>query len=405
MILRSLRYAAGLLTLLLLGACSKEDGPGYHPPATADRTVLLYMPGRSLLTYYENNIAGIRAAVTRQIPGEGRILVCYQPDSHSSAVLQEIYYDTAKNRCETIPLKSYDAFDAGSTEQVRQLFADAAEQAPARRYGLIIGCHGKAWIPASSGPIPRTARPESDVWAKAPGAKTTRSFGDTGHELDILELAAALEAQSFRFDYLIFDDCFMANIETLYDLRHAVDYIVASPCEVMGDGFPYEQIIPHLFAADAVASSLEKTCREFWNLYENNYLTTVGKEQSGCISLAVTTELDALAEAMRRINNAGKRPFELTELQVYKGGNTPLFYDLGHYVSLSCSDSGLAKDFADQLDKAFPEACRLHTQRFYSAFDDDNHPVHYYSGVSVSEPSTRYAAENQQTGWYLATHL
>lgn len=78
----------------------------------------------------------------------------------------------------------------------------------------------------------------------APGAKQTRSFGDKGYELNITELKEALEAQQFRFDYLIFDDCFMANIETLYDLRSVIGYIVASPCEVMGDGFPYDRIVP-----------------------------------------------------------------------------------------------------------------------------------------------------------------
>ena len=61
----------------------------------ATQTLLLYMPGRSLIDYYERNIEGVSAAVTNQIPGDGRILVCYQPEKHSSAVLQEIRHDPA----------------------------------------------------------------------------------------------------------------------------------------------------------------------------------------------------------------------------------------------------------------------------------------------------------------------
>lgn len=401
--IRILRHTLWLLAAATLAACSKEE-PGYNPPALADRTVLLYMPGQSLSTYYKNNIQGIRTAVTGRALGKGRMLVCWQPDDQTSAVMQEIYYDRNKRCSEAKTLKTYDDFDAGDPAAVQQLFADAAELAPARNYGLIIGCHGKAWIPASGGVLPRSMLPADDVWTTAPGAKQTRSFGDTGYELDITELAAALEAQRFRFDYLIFDDCFMANIETLYDLRSVIGYIVASPCEVMGDGFPYDRIVPHLFETGPVADRLAETCREFWNLYENEYQSTTWKEQSGCISLAVTSQLDALAEVMRRINEKGKQPFELSQLQYYEGLMTHLFYDLGHYVELSCGDPALVKEFTTQLDRAFPPESRLCTKQFYSQYNNGSNPVHFYTGVSVSEPSTKYVAENRMTNWYRDTH-
>lgn len=406
--MRLLRHTLCLLTLATLAACSKEE-PGYNPPALADRTVLLYMPGQSLSAYYKNNIQGIHTAVTDRALGNGRMLVCWQPEKQTSAVMLEIYYDRNKRRSETKTLKTYDDFNAGSAADVQRIFADAAELAPAQNYGLIIGCHGKAWIPASGGVLPyslRSAEPDDDVWTTAPGAKTTRSFGDTGYELDITELASAIETQSFRFDYLIFDDCFMANIETLYDLRRAVDYIVASPCEVMGDGFPYDRIVPHLFEGNGVLSSLEKACWEFWNLYENDWRSTIAYEQSGCISLAVTAQLDALAKEMRRVTESGKQAFDIDALQYYKGNVTKLFYDLEHYVTLCCNDQGVVDDFKARMELAFPVSSRHHTASFYSAYDRRNHSINYYSGVSVSEPepSPRYAAENQQTNWYRDTH-
>ena len=400
--IRILRHTLWLLAAATLAACSKEVS-GYDPPALADRTVLLYMPGQSLIAYYENNIQGIRTAVTDRALGKGRMLVCWQPEKQTSAVMQEIYYDRNKRCSEAKTLKTYDDFDAGDPAAVQQLFADAAELAPARNYGLIIGCHGKAWIPASGGVLPRSMLPADDVWTMAPGAKPTRSFGDTGYELDITELAAALEAQRFRFDYLIFDDCFMANIETLYDLRRAVDYIVASPCEIMAAGFPYDRIVPHLFEGNGVFDGLEKACWEFWNFYENDWDTVQRNEQSGCISLAVTARLDALATEMRQIKDK-KQPFDIDALQYYKGNATKLFYDLEHYVTLCCNDQGAIDSFQAQMELAFPVSCRHHTKYFYSAYDAIKHPVNYYSGVSVSEPSTVYAAENRQTNWYRDTH-
>jgi len=78
--MRLLRHTLCLLTLATLAACSKEE-PGYNPPARADRTVLLYMPGQSLSAYYKNNIQGIHTAVTDRALGNGRMLVAGSPKS------------------------------------------------------------------------------------------------------------------------------------------------------------------------------------------------------------------------------------------------------------------------------------------------------------------------------------
>ena len=398
--MRLLRHTLCLLTLATLAACSKEE-PGYNPPALADRTVLLYMPGQSLSTYYKNNIQGIHTAVTDRALGNGRMLICWQPEKQTSAVMLEIYYDRNKRRSETKTLKTYDDFNAGSAADVQRIFADAAELAPAQNYGLIIGCHGKAWIPASGGVLPyslRSAEPDDDVWTTAPGAKTTRSFGDTGRSIDITDFAAAVKAQNYRTDYLLFDACFMANIETLYDLRECTDYVIAAPCEIMGEGFPYERAMPWFFTDGGKTRDLTKVCEAFWNFYMNDATT-----QSGCISLAVMSEMEGMKEVMRRINAAPKKSYA-EELQSYEGMSSHIFYDLGHWVELACGDAGLKEDFKAQLDKAFPKAARLSTPGFYSAYNGRMNPVAYYSGVSFSEPSDKYVEENKQTSWYRDTH-
>ena len=401
-----------LLTLgvTLLASCGKkEEAPGYTPPATADRCVVLYMPGRTLKDFYQQNLDGISRAVNASVPGNGRMLVCWQPSNASTAVLQEIYYDTREGRCETKTLKEYTSFAAERATDVATLLSDAIEAAPAERYGLIIGCHGKAWVSRTSGSLSMNSadprQKEQDPWIPAPGALPTRSFGDSGHELEINELTQVLEAQRVRFDYLIFDACFMANIETLYDLRNTVDYIVASPCEIMGAGFPYERITPHLFADQTPRSALEAACLEFWDFYENDWDTIQNNEQSGCISLAVTAELEGLATAMRNVKQGTQKSYDLSTLQSYEGFNNHLFFDLGHYVEESCGDQGLVDALNKQLDRAFPSSCRLSTAQFYSAYNHRLNPVNFYTGVSVSEPSQNSKApECQQTAWYLATH-
>lgn len=407
-----LRHALFACLLALLAACGDKDrGPGYDPPENADQTVLLYMPGRDLEVgggYYSHNIETVCQAVSARVPGNGRMLVCWQPESHAKATLFEVYYDRNRRTCGKVTLKEYAGFDAGTPASVRQLFADAAELAPAQRYGLIIGCHGKAWIPAASGSI--TNRSAQGLWTPAPGALKTRAFGDPGHELDITELAGILESLPYRNEYLLLDDCFMANIETLYDLRHAVDYIVASPCEIMAAGFPYDRALPCLFEDDGASYDLRKVCREFWDFYENDWDCVENNAQSGCISLAETARLDALAEAMADINRAGRKNYDAATLQVYEGLRSHVFYDLGHFAEAVCPDAALLERFRTQLDRAFPPACRLHTATFYSMYSPaggyggSTTPVEHYTGVSVSEPSANYVSENRQTAWYLATH-
>lgn len=397
-------------TAALFVSCSKKGAEsGYNPPAQADRCVILYMPGRSLSSFYQQNIDGICQAVSATVPGNGRMLVCWQPENSNTAVLQEIYYDTQKGLCTTLTLKEYPSFAAERPTDVATLLSDAIEAAPAARYGLIIGCHGKAWVPRTSGSLSVNAaeprREEQDLWTPAPGALPTRSFGDPGHELEIDELTEVLAMQRIRFDYLIFDACFMANIETLYDLRNTVDYVVASPCEIMAAGFPYARITPLLFADQTPRSALEAACLEFWEFYEYDWDTILSNEQSGCISLAVMSEMDGLASAMRAVKQGSQQLFDLNTLQSYEGFNNHLFFDLGHYVKESCGDQGLIDAFNAQLDRAFPSSSRLSTTQFYSTYNNRLNSVHFYTGVSVSEPSQNSKApECRQTAWYLATH-
>ncbi len=369
---------------------------------TASHTLLLYMFGQSLLPYYEKNIAGIERAVNSEIPGDGRILVCYQPESYDKATLLEIFYDVEKQQCVRERLKTYDEFQADDTACVQRMLADVYDEAPAESYGLALGCHGFGWVPAGS-VLQKSAY---SMERPLPGALMTRTptrfLGDTGHQIDIAQLADAVARLPYRFDYLIFDDCFMANIETLYDLRRSFDYIVASPCEVMGAGFPYDRVIPRLFASDG--SDLSGTCWEFWNFYQNDWETIGNSAQSGCISLAVTSELEALAETVAAIHAGPANPYDVSRLQYYEGLTTHVFYDLDDYIRAICADNNRYARFKEQLNRAFPEACRLHTPSFYSAYNSRMNEIKTYSGVTTSEPSQRYTDLHKETAWYKVTH-
>lgn len=219
-----------------------------------------------------------------------------------------------------------------------------------------------------------------------------------------------IEALPYRFDYLIFDACFMANIETLYDLRAGFDYIVASPCEIMAAGFPYDRTVPYLFTGERIGDRLTQVCRAFWDFYQNDWQSVPYNEQSGCISLCVTAALDGrdgqpgLDDVTRRLYAAARQTFDLNTLQSYEGLATHLFYDLGHYVSLSCVDAALLDEFRMRFDEAFPAESRLNTPSFYSAYNGRLNPITSYSGVSTSKPAQRLQEYYEQTAWDQATN-
>ncbi len=404
-----IRRAAGfaLLTLVLLtgASCSTEEDHADPPqpvPTGKSHTLIVYLTGTSLLRFYLENIEGMCNSVNEEMLAGNRIMICYQPKDRNSALVREVLYDSETGKAALKTMRTFSTFNASDPENVAEVFTYMKNKTLGDSYGIIIGCHGKAWVPASRGVlrIPGKTVPE-DYWKPAEGALPTRSFGDTTYELDITDLAAILEGFDVRPEYLIFDACFMANIETLYDLRNSTDYIVASPCEVMGIGFPYSQLTPALLSDADAASKMKQTCENFYNYYN----TQSGYNRSGCISMAVTAELDGLAEVMRRINDGPRQECDPHALQIYEALSSPLFFDFGHFVTATCGDPALLADFDAQMALAFPADCRLHTGSFYSAYNQRLNPITYYTGVSVSEPTgDTYAADNKQTNWYRATH-
>ena len=316
--------------------------------------------------------------------------------------MQEIYYDRNKRCSETKTLKTYDDFDAGDPAAVQQLFADAAELAPARNYGLIIGCHGKAWIPASGGVLPaRYSRPTTvDDGARS---KQTRSFGDTGYELDITELAAALEAQRFPFR--------LPDLRRLFHGQYR-DAVRPAPCGGLyrglslrdhGRRFPLRpDRPPPVRRKRRVRRSRKKPAGS-----SGTSTRTTGTPSRE------TNSRGASRWPSRRNWMHWRRRCARSKIRNSRSTSTRFNTQRERHEAVlrpgalryaCCNDQGAIDGFKAQMELAFPVSCRHHTKYFYSAYDAIKHPVNYYSGVSVSEPSTVYAAENRQTNWYRDTH-
>jgi hypothetical protein len=242
----------------------------------------------------------------------------------------------------------------------------------------------------------------SELWKRNENAEMTRHIGDsTTTQYDITEISNAIEATGIKFDYILFDACFMSNVESTYELRHSADYIIGSPCEVLGIGFPYAKVTPYMLTNRGTSYNLDKIFSEYVNYYRTSSGTT-----SACVAVTHTAELERLAAAMKAVNKAGtKSEFSLENVQYYEGQAVHSFYDLGDMVRQSCADEEVAAAFKEQLDKTVTS--RYHTDQFYSGYGSDNkyyHDINYYSGISTSAMVEHYSTNWKQTAWYKATH-
>lgn len=376
--------------------------------AIASQTIIIHFVGTALREpYFTSNLQKMLEALSHNIQGDARVMAI-TTESTTDGILYELRYDENLGKAVKEKVKDLDLKTPYNANLLKFNLQKALEFAPADKYALVIGSHGLGWVPkvssaATSRALMRMGISPASLWERNKGAEMTRHIGDKGEivQYDVHEIASAIESNNIKLEYILFDACFMGNVESAYDLRNATKYIIGSPCEVMGYGFPYINIMQHMLTEGGKSYNLDKICSEYVNYYRTGAATP-----SACVALTHTSELEALATAMKAVNNAGiKEDFALNQVQYYEGQGQHSFYDLGDMVEQSCADSTVASAFKTQLDKTVTS--RYHTDQFYSAYGSSNkyyHDIKYYSGITTSANVEHYAADWQQTAWYKATH-
>ena len=349
---------------LLLLACHKNDEPEYINP----HTVIFFFPYSSDMTsFFKRNINDIEAAALDGAFADERLVICISSTKNRADIIE-----LRDNKRDT--LFYYDKPDFTQSAALTQMLSDIITTAPAKKYSFVAGGHGTAWMPA-------------DV-------KTlSKSFGGVNTKTGIENIAEAIQNAGIKMQYILFDGCFMSNVETVYALRNVADYIIGCPTEIMIKGIPYQNCAK--FLSDD-APDYDGFCRAFCDYYET-YETPCGT-----IAVACSSELEALADVMREINKS--QPFDasiLDDVQRLDGYRTPVFYDLGDYVAHLCKDEGLLTSFNAQLSKAVPY--KTHTEYFFSE-RSGKIKLNAYSGLSVSpltEGNVKLGVED--TEWWEAT--
>ena len=302
-------------------------------------------------------------------------------------------------------LTSYNLPVAMNESELGKIFADIIKRVPAKRYSLIIGSHARGWLPISTAMEASAARAKGiavdDIWAR-PENSLTRFIGEQtnpANMFDISTLATAINSTGVKMEYILFDACLMSNIEAAYDLRNSTKYIVASPCEILNEGFPYNKILPHMLENGGSSYDLDEVCKTYNEFYKS------ARGYSGSIATIDCSQIDALASAMKSVNSSAKREYELSDIQSYEGQRDHIFYDLGDYVNTMCDNQQVREEFNRQL--ALTVIYKYTLSSFLSDYGNRGIyqiDVDSYSGISTSAPSTIYRSEYKQTAWHKATN-
>lgn len=404
-----------LLVLGLLAGCSKEDGPA--PDLTGEQTLILYFPYSGLAGNIINNLDELHEVWNGKIPRGYRILVYLSTYDKEHADLFDLtQWDQAQNK-PTQSIKTYADPDFKTADGIAQVLIDAKTEAPAKRYAMVIGCHGMGWIPApvqqGKGVLRQSqAAPQYKLhwdYTDENGNPLARYFGSGGvnyslTHTDVTTLADALAMAGMKMEYLLFDVCYMANIETVYALRQVADNLIASVSEIPAHGFPYKQMGHHLLGnPDYVA-----ICQAFGDFYKN-----YPSRPHATISLTKSSELDALAAIVKQIYaDKGNVAVSFDAMQHYDKADYPyyfgyktyhMFYDLSDYIHRLCTNQVLLDAFDAQLKKAVPENCLQHTPRGIAG--SYTFPITSYSGMTTSDLLDEETCRDiTSTEWWQATH-
>lgn len=399
---------------VLFSSCGKHNN---EEDKTTPQTIIVYMSGTSLNWAFNANVQDMETALKSNIQGNSRVVVVWQNGVAKKAEAIELVYKNGL--IERQPLAEYELANVMSADDLSYIFKDVMRMAPATAYGLILGSHSWSWIPYADYDQIRTNGLTKAQLARLrtielPRHLQTRFIGDPSgaNKFDITTLASAIQATGKKFEYILFDACFMGNVEAAYELRNNTKYIIGSVCEIMGDGFPYTKTLPHLLKNGGTTYDLKAAAQSFHEHYKSKYIiqpydtsdkTKWDHPYSGTISLINCSQLDALAAEMKQVNQSIKDDYDRSALQTYEGGTNHIFFDLGDYVDKVCTNDSAKSRLKNQLQQTV--STKYAVDFFWTTYiDEDYYPITSYSGLSTSAPSILCRDSYEQTAWYKATH-
>ena len=407
-----------LAMLVFFASCSGEDpDPTPQPSTEVENTIFVYMPwsgvneqDSGLYGFFLTNIQDIKSAIESQGGlGNKRLMIFISTKVNKGALINVKYQNGS---CVDDTVAIYNNKLAGlklnSAEWITTLLKRVKQEAPAKHYSMIVGCHGMGWIPAK--PSTRINRSVASPFGlnknTGKAGPPTRWLGGDAYQTNISEFDKGIEDSGIgKFQYILFDDCNMTGIEVAYELRNATHHIIGSPTEIMAYGMPYKLLWNEL---SKVNPDYRSICNNFINFY-SNYKYGNTPYPYGTISVIDCSQVEGMVNIMKEINASSSLSTVVeSDIQSMDGYVPSIFYDMGDYVrKLAQNEPQLLTRFNQQLKLLVPE--KGNTTSYYTAIrsrSGDVIPIQTYSGITISDPSTNLNVTSSLSSnrYYQATH-
>ena len=413
-------FIFAIVSIIGLGSCTEE---AFDIDKVNKQTILVFLPwtgGNSSIGLTEDlskNIDSICAGIKdKKGLNNTRVLVFFSNNANNSTLFDLTYNDVTKEVSRT-PIKTYEGSAYNSANGFADILNEVRQNAEALNYALIIGGHGCGWSCADDWiNYPNQAKsfntqqtlsydtPFSGIqFGTDPDNPTTRFFGSVDRKensIDLSTLVEGIKQSGIKMQYILFDVCYMGNVETAYELKDVTNYLIASSSEIIAKGIPYRSMWSYLNGTTPNYSSL---VNGIVNFYKNSNSPYCNMAAIDC------RQLDALANVMKEINQ--KYTFDTTipldSIQPLDGFLPHLSYDMAVYVDSLRPIGYLKEQFSNQLKKTVKAAA--HTDCAYTAlrqYPEVTIKIKNYCGLSISDPSQHPVAirGKEKTGWWKATH-
>lgn len=342
---------AAIIGTVILQACEKVEAEEitYEEKET---TIVIYMVSN-------NDLAGtavnnINKILEGYIPSDGNLVVYSNNFNLATGeklgepmTLVNLFKDEGGKIIRDTIIDRFPISNSATKERLKSVLSVVKTTLPAKKYGIIFWSHATGWLPSgyySKDTDDDAIETSSDKYAGHfdPYAGMVKSFGKEGDtEMPITDLANSIP---YKMEFIAFDACLMGGIETAYQLKDLCDYYIASPTEILANGFPYETVIQPLFEEDYTAAT--KAVYDYYAAQSGDY-------RSVTISLVKSSALDEVATQAKRIfdlyrNNIAT--LDVRSIQPYFRYNKHWFYDIKDFMSKLAGED--AEAFNEALDNA-----------------------------------------------------
>jgi len=330
-----------VILILFLFSCKKNDViiSTVDTSINDERLVVVYMVADNNLDYFAvQNINEMEMGFD-SASFNGKLLVYVDRGANakpSHPYMMEIVHDTTNAIVSKI-IYTYPEQNTAQGYVLTSVIQDAKKYySNYTNIGLVLWSHGTSWLP--KGVQFGTKRGQI--------IDSTKSFGLDNNPfdssvLDIKDLKFALKNTKNKFDFILFDACYMNSIEVAYELKDYANYMIASPSEILSYGFPYKKIVPLLGQNNL---DIQAITNSFYNFYQAQKgilqtATVAAINLNNIIDLASKT--NTLFTSLSKIKDTFKIQLHNIQRLDYSGDSSSMAwaFDLYHFLQYNFENS------------------------------------------------------------------